>query len=363
MCIMFFMSHYDGPRQHCLGSQHCAHTDCPGTFEGHHKYLLEESRFDCSECLAKDGIEMDPDINPVQYYPPIPHFEIQYVEGKGWVKVDKDGDAKDMEKGAADEQEHAVPEQADAGGQNEEKEHGGTRDYAPSFASLSDCDSVTSHWRLDPAVASPVRASATATKEKSPSTSRHEPAPSEEAFETRSQHEPYEMYDVHEPVYEDATENQELGQLGHAEPLYGESPNTLEHRHLVNQQLATLEQQMARRQHRRQLSQSAFDGSPRPRMLRHQRHNSKRRFNAVRPQGYPIPPPIAPVPPGPMGAPPVYEDGQYYMVAAAPEGGINPNLRWGPVPPPHLMIHLPPVSLFSLSVPFEFVLQSFWWLD
>ena len=183
MCIMFFISHYDGPREHFLCQYHCAHTDCPGTFEAHQKYLLEESRLDCSECLAKDGNQVDPDIVPVQYYPSTPHFEIEYVEGKGWVKVcEQDG------------VEGAGGTKVQEGEEDDDQDDGR---YAHSFASLSDCDSVTSHWRLDPTFAPPIRPTAAATKGKSPAPPYQGLSTMEEAYETRSPHEPpHEMTKV-----------------------------------------------------------------------------------------------------------------------------------------------------------------------
>jgi hypothetical protein len=182
MCIIFFISHYDGPREHFLFQYHCAHTDCPGTFEAHQKYLLEESRLDCSDCLAKDGDQVDPDIIPVQYYPATPHSEIEYVEGKGWVKVCEQDGAKGAGRNKVQEDE------------DDDQDDGR---YAHSFASLSDCDSVTSHWRLDPTFAPPIRPTAATTKGKSPAPPYQGLSTMEEAYETRSPHEPpHEMTKV-----------------------------------------------------------------------------------------------------------------------------------------------------------------------
>ena len=328
---MLFMTHHDGPREHYLGSYHCAHADCPGTFESHQRYLLEESRFDCSECLAKDGIQVDPDIVAIQYYHPIAHFEIEHIEGKGWVKVDEQGNVK----GTGN---------VSTAGQNEEEEDEDLGGYAYSFASLSDCDSVTSHWRLDQIMTLPVRPTTADTKKKSPSPLYQEPTPTEEAYETRSSHEPHEMHDVREPVYEDAAEDQEPHQEVCPESPSGDSPSTLEHRNLVNQQLATLEHRMARRQHQRQNSQPMFDVTRPHHMTRHQRRSSKRRFDATRQQRYTFPAFVPSVPPGPVKGGPEYEDGHYYLVPATPISGITADWRWGPVPPPHLTIPLPHVS-------------------
>ncbi|KAL1799873.1 hypothetical protein ACET3X_000215 [Alternaria dauci] len=330
MCIMFFMSHYDGPREHFLGSHHCAHIDCPGTFEAHQKYRLEESRLDCSECLAEDGDEVDPDIVPVQYYPPIPHFEIEYVEGKGWVKVCEQDGEEGKERGTAE---------------NDQEEGQDDGRYARSFASLSDCDSVTSHWRLDSAFPSPIRPTAAATMENWPAPSYQTPPMTEEAYETRSPHEPpHEMAEVCEVSYEygSASPGQDPYQPVPQEFPFEDSPNTVEHRYLVNRQLATLEHEMAHCQPQHYPSQPMFNVL-RSQHMNNRRQNSNRRFAANRPPGYTIPPPVNPQPrppPGMLPGGPVYENGFWYIVSANTTNGV-PNFRWGPVPGPGESIDLP----------------------
>jgi hypothetical protein len=127
------MSHPGSSREHFIGGYHCAHLKCPGTLEAHHKFLLEEDEAECSICLAKDGVKVDPDIVPVKYYPPVEDFEMEYVGPMGYRKVEK------RERGSQ-EQESAVQEQ-------EVKEED-IEDWR-SEQDFSDVDSVTSHWRLD----------------------------------------------------------------------------------------------------------------------------------------------------------------------------------------------------------------------
>jgi hypothetical protein len=127
------MSHPGSSREHFIGGYHCVHLKCPGTLEAHHKFLLEEDEAECSICLAKDGVKVDPDIVPVKYYPPVEDFEIEYVGPMGYRKVEK------RERGSQ-EQESAVQEQ-------EVKEED-IEDWR-SEQDFSDVDSVTSHWRLD----------------------------------------------------------------------------------------------------------------------------------------------------------------------------------------------------------------------
>ncbi|CAN9082808.1 unnamed protein product [Alternaria sp. RS040] len=314
MCIMFFTSHYDGPREHFLCQYHCAHTDCPGTFEAHQKYLLEESRLECSECLAKDGDQVDPDIVPVQYYPPIPHFEIEYVEGKGWVKVCEQGGVEGT--GRTEVQED-----------DQDDGH-----YAHSFASLSDCDSVTSHWRLDPIFPPPICSTATTTNGKSPAPPSQGLPTMEEAYETRSPHEPpHEMTKVCEVSYESVSPGPEPSQTILRESPFGDSPNTIEHRNLVNRQLATLEHRMAHRQPQRDSSQPAYN-VPRPHYPDHFRQAVRREVVVRNPPGHAATPPVTPQPhPRVLPGGPDYGNRFHYMVSTSNTNEV-PHPRWGPAP-------------------------------
>jgi hypothetical protein len=111
---MYFVAHPGRPTQHLLGSYHCAHLGCSGQFEAHHKFLLEENEGDCGACARENEIELDPDVVPVLWYPPLSNITIKHVDGEGWVKTTHDG---------------------------EEKERKG------DAKSLSDVDSVKSHWK------------------------------------------------------------------------------------------------------------------------------------------------------------------------------------------------------------------------
>ncbi|KAI4668788.1 uncharacterized protein J4E78_002616 [Alternaria triticimaculans] len=251
MCIMWFVAHNDGPRVHDIGSWHCAHLDCPGTLEYHHKCVLVEPRADCAECLKADGDQVDQEVCA---YPAIPHCELAYVEGTGWVKG-------------------AEEENVAAGGQNQEEDDDEVGSYH-SFRSLSDVDSITSHWRLDP----PRRArrNATAPQDNSPAPAPHASPAVAEPYETRSAHDPHEMQEVGSPYHENGS-NQDPNIPDVAEGQFADSPNTLKHRHLVNGQLKELKKLTKRMsRHRRQNS-----GPGRPQQ-HHRRQNSQATGNYLK---------------------------------------------------------------------------------
>jgi hypothetical protein len=309
MCIIFFRSHHDGPREHLIGSHHCAHLDCPGTFEAHHKFLLEEPRLDCVECVALDGDEIDP---VVRYYSPIPYCDLECIDGK-WVNVVQEAEATGAKKG-----------------EDEDDEVGSYH----SFRSLSDVDSITSHWRLDP-LTKAARQTAAAAQETPPAPFPCETSAAEEPFETRSAHDPHEMSEVGEPYYENAT-NQDPNIPDVSESPFDNSPNTRVHRNLVNQQLATLTHHMGQ--------QPRPNGLSRREMMRqqraarpHRRQNSQPGFGVPRPQQYAF------SPLGNQGPP----EEQFYTYTAAPQAGLAPTWDWGPAPQPHLRPMYPPVSLFG----------------
>jgi hypothetical protein len=333
MCIIFFRSHHDGPREHLIGSHHCAHLDCPGTFEAHHKFLLEEPRLDCVECVALDGDEIDP---VVRYYSPIPYCDLECIDGK-WVKVVQEAEATGAKKGAEGTgpgtQANAGTDDIGAGGQDEEDEDDEVGSYH-SFRSLSDVDSVTSHWRLGP-LTKAARRTAAAAQETSPAPFPRETSATEEPYETRSAHDPHEMSEVGEPYYENAT-NQDPNIPDVSESPFDNSPNTRVHRNLVNQQLATLTHHMGQ--------QPRPNGLSRREMMRqqraarpHRRQNSQPGFGVPRPQQYAL------SPPGNQGPP----EEQFYTYTTAPQAGLAPTWGWGPVPQPHLRTMYPPVSLFG----------------
>jgi hypothetical protein len=343
MCIVFFESHHDGPREHYVGSYHCTHTDCPGTFESHHRFLLEDTVLHCTECLAKDGVQTDS--SEVKDYPPIPHFELEYIDGKGWMKAVKQGNAKGTEKGVKGEsgcgnQGNVGTENGATGEQNGEEhdeEEDEEEDMRGDYRSLSDCDSVTSHWRLDPIFASRARSTATTTREKSLSLPCQDTPAAEESFKTREAFDPYEVEEIAEPHYESAS-NQDPNIPDQSETPFGDSPSTIEHRNLVNRQLFTLTHPMAYQQYHN--SRPRFNGVRPQRMAHHRRQNNQSGFGVVRPQSYAFPAMGTPGPPGPPW--PLAE--QQYLYPAVPESELEPTWVWVPIPQPYPMVPYPPVG-------------------
>ncbi|KNG49901.1 duf833 domain-containing protein [Stemphylium lycopersici] len=262
MCIVFFNSHPENRRQHCVVQYHCAHEGCPGLFESHHKFLLESSCADCGECLKEDGVQVDPDVVPVRYYSPVEHFEIECVGLEGYVRVVKRGEeangkggdgggggwAKYMDLGESGSAEKRKEEDGE--------EMAGEEDDWRSYKSLSDVDSVTSHWRLDEvdtspepvfdAVSSPAR--------------QQEPDLYEEELRAPS---------TRQSPYEADPKETHGASVAYQPTVRSPSPETTMHRNLVNEQLAKLPRHIA---HTREHSPSAFDttgslaaGSPAPR--------------------------------------------------------------------------------------------------
>jgi hypothetical protein len=133
MCILFCMSHAGSSRENFIGGYHCSHLGCPGTLEAHHKFLLEEDQQDCSICLGKDRVEVDPDVVPVKYYPPVEDIEIEYAGPVGYRNVKKSSQGHNEAETAVQEEKEDSVDLADWRSQQD----------------FSDVDSVTSHWRLD----------------------------------------------------------------------------------------------------------------------------------------------------------------------------------------------------------------------
>lgn len=148
MCIIFFESHAENTHEHYIDQYHCAHDTCDGRFESHAKYLLQGSCADCRLCLNQ--ADVNPDISPVRYYPPVEDVCVEKVgfgeirfgrivrcEGAGVCllrQVDHVGKKDD-----GDERQY---------GSEDEKGQYDDDDWR-SYKNLSDVDSVTSHWRLD----------------------------------------------------------------------------------------------------------------------------------------------------------------------------------------------------------------------
>ncbi|KAI4930719.1 uncharacterized protein J4E92_004551 [Alternaria infectoria] len=281
MCIMWFVTHNDGPREHLIDYLHCGHLDCPGTLEFHNKCVLVEPRADCGECLKADGDQVD--------------------------------------------QEVAEEENVAVGGRNQEEDDDEAGSYH-SFRSLSDVDSITSHWRLDPPR---VRRSARGPQENSPAPAPHASPAGAEPFETRSAHDPHEMQEVGSPYHENGS-NQDPSIPDVAEGQFVNSPNTLKHRHLVNGQLKELKKLTKRMsRHRRQNS------GPARQQQQHRRQNSQAAGNVVATHPYGFAMGVDVVPQGLPG-------GHVPQYLGVPQPGQAPTWVWGPVPPSHLRGMYPP---------------------
>ncbi|CAA9966287.1 hypothetical protein PTMSG1_09646 [Pyrenophora teres f. maculata] len=156
MCLIFCMTHPGTARSHFLAPYHCdfVSTDCK---VGYHKYDLQEPFSHCASCAMLHGLDLDPDSRPVTYYPPTEHFDIEYVGGSGYERVVKREGAGCDGDGEAEAEAEVVARVEAVVGIEGEKEGDGEVDEEEeeycgsmrSWGSLSDVDSVTSHWRLD----------------------------------------------------------------------------------------------------------------------------------------------------------------------------------------------------------------------
>jgi hypothetical protein len=284
---MFFTSHPDSTREHLMGTYHCAHIGCPGTLDAHHKYLLEESSSDCSPCLARDGDTVDPEIVPVEYYPPVEDFDIEYVGIAGYQKVVK------REKRKVEEVE-VIGEEQEEDDKDDSVDLGDWRDDKD----FSDIDSVTSHWRLDQ---NAVTTEPPAKDLKSPS-----PHTVPTAIPAKDLKSPSPLNGSAPPFSPE----------GSPENI---TPNASKHRHLVEEQLAKL---------------PYYRTQPHPPAPRHQHQPS---FGITRPpaHAFPVPVPAWPYrtpyvqqPQGPPGPHPFHAPS---MIHGVPR---NDHMLWHPVSHP-----------------------------
>jgi hypothetical protein len=82
MCIIYFATHTSCTHSHLLGAWNCG-LNCPA--DARHTFYLDNNGFECQTCVFLRGEELDPDINPVEYYPPLFGVEGQrYGEGYNW---------------------------------------------------------------------------------------------------------------------------------------------------------------------------------------------------------------------------------------------------------------------------------------
>jgi hypothetical protein len=149
---------------------------------------------------------------------------------------------------------------------------------------------------------------------------------------------------VCEVSYESVSPGPEPSQTILQESPFGDSPNTIEHRNLVNRQLATLEHRMAHRQPQRDPSQPTFN------VPHHFRQAVRRESVVSNMPGHAAPPPVTLRPP-PRVLPggPDYENGFHYMVSTSITNGV-PDPRWGPVPGPGEMTGFSLVSCAGVSI-------------
>lgn len=122
MCIVYFASHTTCAHHHLLGAYNCT-LNCPTSTR--HTFYLRGHEYDCQTCTFLQGNQIDPNIVPVTYYPPL--FDADKLAA---------GDAER-------EKEDAVVAEQES--ENEEKHDVEGNDYK----ALSDPDSETSEWRQD----------------------------------------------------------------------------------------------------------------------------------------------------------------------------------------------------------------------
>jgi hypothetical protein len=131
MCIIYFASHTTCTHSHLLGAWNCG-LNCPT--DARHTFYLDNNGFECSTCVFLRGEELDPDVNPVEYYPPPPVFgNDQEVQGNDGGEFE--------EQGVSEEDQTTYSE----GGY---VMNGADREA--TYKALSDPDSLRSEWRAIP---------------------------------------------------------------------------------------------------------------------------------------------------------------------------------------------------------------------
>jgi hypothetical protein len=121
MCIVYFASHPSCTHYHILGAWNCS-LDCP--IDTRHTFYITDSGFTCSACDFLGSKELDPEKNPVAYYPPM--FQVE--------KAREDRREMRAEKGV---------KEGISGRQDDEGVRG-------DYKALSDVDSLTGEWRRSP---------------------------------------------------------------------------------------------------------------------------------------------------------------------------------------------------------------------
>jgi hypothetical protein len=124
MCVIYFAIHQGCEHSHFLGSLNCG-CDCP--VHARHSFHVEDSgnEDDCTVCVQVNRKQLDPEVVPVEYYPPGESFEVKLNKGYGMCAVERIAVEPEKMEEANDHQHRYHP------------------------ASLSDVDSDTSEWRQD----------------------------------------------------------------------------------------------------------------------------------------------------------------------------------------------------------------------
>jgi hypothetical protein len=125
MCIIYFSTHTGCTHSHLLGAWNCG-LNCAN--DARHTFYVENNGFDCSTCVFLRGEELDPDVNPLQYYAPLFGGEMTR-HGQEENKMGHDEQEEYSERGYEDETA-SHPERV--------------------YKALSDPDSLSSAWRASP---------------------------------------------------------------------------------------------------------------------------------------------------------------------------------------------------------------------
>jgi hypothetical protein len=123
MCVIYLAGHTGCEHKHFLGFFNCGN-DCPS--DTRHSFYVEHSgsEDDCTVCVLENGKQLDPEVVPVEYYPPGEHFGVKLNKGYGMCSVER----------IVEEPERMV---------EKTYEH----HHRQRAGSLSDVDSDTSEWR------------------------------------------------------------------------------------------------------------------------------------------------------------------------------------------------------------------------
>jgi hypothetical protein len=200
MCSIYFASHTTCTHSHLLGAWNCG-LNCPT--DARHMFYLDNNGFQCSTCVFLRGEELDPDVNPVEYYPPPPVF----------------GDDHDVPSDEGEEYEDQTT--YSEGGHELE---GGDREA--TYKALSDPDSLRSEWRANPPAQKHYA---------------YPPAPASAQYSTRSQNQVSAQKPNFSPIPRHETPDAYPATPRNTfSPSPQMTPGTAAHRNLVRDQLRNL---------------------------------------------------------------------------------------------------------------------------